>query len=118
MAAYLNRWRRTLTPLPRLLLRPKLFLLLDIRRRNTLHKTFAALRQLSAGRGSARRQGLRILHLLGLREARLKAAGMARLRDAAGAARELEHRKKVCFERWNLFVILRRVRLVGIRVVG
>lgn len=118
MAAYLNRWRRTLTPLPRALLRPKLFLLLDIRRRSTLHKTFTALRQPSTGRGFARRQGLRILRLLGLREARLKAAGMARLRDAARAARELESRKEACFERWNLFVILSRVRLVGMGVVG
>ena len=111
MAAYLYRWRRTLIPPPRPILRPKLFLLLDIRRRNTLHKTFTALRQLLAtDRGSASRQGIRILRLLRRREAKLKAAGMSRLRDAARAARELERRKEACFERWNLFVMLRRVR--------
>lgn len=124
LAAYLNRWRRNPAPLPRLLLRPKLFLLLDMRRQTA--KSFTAwgllTRQLSTDRGFTRRKGVRILRLLGRREAGLKAVGMERWRDAARAARDLERRKEACFERWKLFVLLCRVSGGGsgseMRVVG
>ncbi|CAN0356236.1 unnamed protein product, partial [Pylaiella littoralis] len=112
LAAYLNRWRTSPAPLPRPPLRPKLFLLLDIRRRTALHKSFAGwsllARQLSTDRGFARRKGIRILRLLGRREAGLKAAGIGRWRSYVRAARDLERRREACFEQWKFFVLLRR----------
>eukprot|EP00903_Cladosiphon_okamuranus_P013631 g12695.t1 len=112
LAAYLNRWRRKLDPIPRLLLRPKLFLLLDIRRRNTLHKFITAwgllMHQLVTDRRIARRRGVRILRLLSGREAKLRTAGMERWKDTVRAARALDRRKEASFERWKLFVLLSR----------
>lgn len=113
LAAYLNRWRRIPDPLPRIPLRPKLFLLLDIRRRNTLHKFITAwgllTHQLKADRRIGRRQGIRIVRLLSGRDAKLRAAAMERWKDAAWAARALDRRKEASFERWKLFVLLSRV---------
>lgn len=113
LAAYLNRWRRNLDPPPRPLLRPKLFLLLDIRRRNTIHKFLTAwgllTRHLVTNRLTARRQGIRILRLLRGREVRLTAAGMERWKDTARAERALDRLKATSLERWKLFVLLCRV---------
>lgn len=117
LAAYFNRWRINPAPLPRLLLRPKLFLLLDTRRRATLHKIFTGwgllTRQLSIDRGFVRRKGVRILRLLGRRETGLRAVGMERWKHAVHAARDLQRRKEAYFERWKFFVILCHVSESG-----
>lgn len=113
LAGYLNRWRRTRAPLPRTLLRPKTFLLLDMRRRDDLHKALTAwsllTRQLYADRALARRKGARVARQLARRDARLRAAALVRWIEATRARRDAERRRVGCFDRWKLFVLLCRV---------
>ncbi|CAN0046290.1 unnamed protein product [Ectocarpus sp. 8 AP-2014] len=110
LAGYLDRWRSTRVPLPRTLLRPKTFLLLDMRRRDNLHKALTAwgllTRQLYAERALARRKGARVARQLGRRDAKLRAAGYSRWIEATQARRDEERRRVGCFERWKLFVLL------------
>ena len=111
LIAFFCRWKAA--PPPRRLLRPKLFILLGMRRRGLLHKTFTAwallMQQRGVDRGFARRRGVRLLRLLRRRESRLAAAGIERWREAVRATRRLERTRAACFERWRLFVLLRRV---------
>ncbi|CAM9714917.1 unnamed protein product [Ectocarpus fasciculatus] len=112
LAGYLNRWKRTRTPLPRTLLRPKTFLLLDMRRRDDLHKALTAwsllTRQLNADRALARRKGARVARQLARPDVRLTAAALVRWIEATRARRDAERRRVGCFDRWKLFVLLCR----------
>ncbi|CAN0032882.1 unnamed protein product [Ectocarpus sp. 13 AM-2016] len=110
LAGYLDRWRKTRAPLPRTLLRPKTFLLLDMRRRDNLHRVLTAwgllTRQMHADRALTRRKGVRVARQLGRGDAKLRAAGFSRWIGATRARRDEESRRVGCFERWKLFVLL------------
>lgn len=120
LAGYLNRWRRTRVPLPRMLLRPKTSLFLDMRRRDNLHKALTAwgllTRQLCADRALARRKGARVAHQLVRGDTKLRAAGFSRWIEATRARRDEERRRVGCFERWKLFVLLCQVGGCGLWV--
>eukprot|EP00904_Undaria_pinnatifida_P003608 jgi/Undpi1/13248/HiC_scaffold_8.g02910.m1 len=110
LTAFLYRWKAA--PPLRRLLRPKLFLLLDVRRRSLLQETFTSwallMRQRVVDRGFVRRRGVRLLFLLRRREARLKVVGVERWKEVVQATQQLERMKALSFERWRLFVLLRR----------
>lgn len=67
------------------------------------------MQQRGVDRGFARRRGVRLLRLLRRREVRLVVAGIERWRGAVRAAQSSERTKVSSFERWKLFVLLRRV---------
>ena len=56
-----------------------------------------------------RRRGVRLFFLLRRREARLKVVGVERWKEVVQATQQLERMKALSFERWRLFVLLRRV---------